>query len=99
MIGTLGRTDVTLEAKRADALDGGHFDVAVSRATLPPEEWLAVGARLVRPRGSVWVLLAQGDAPAHAGCVVDETLSYEDASTGGTKRLVRYTCSAKGGAA
>jgi 16S rRNA (guanine527-N7)-methyltransferase len=89
-IGALGRTDVALEPKRADALERGKFDVAVSRATLPPEEWLAVGASLVRPGGSVWVLLAQGAPPSHPGCAAAETLAYDDQSTGAKKKLVRY---------
>jgi len=88
-IGLLGAS-VTLEAKRHDALAARSFDVAVSRATFPPEEWLAVGASLVKPGGSVWVLLAQGDAPSLDGWAVAETLAYEDASTGAKKRLVRY---------
>jgi len=96
VLGALGRTDVLLEPKRAAALAHGEADVAISRATLPPEEWLAVGASLVRPGGSVWVLLAQGPAPALAGWRARDTLAYDDASTGGKKRLVRYV--AEGGA-
>jgi 16S rRNA (guanine527-N7)-methyltransferase len=37
------------------------FDVAFSRATLAPEKWLALGTRLVRPGGRVFVL-ATADA-------------------------------------
>ena len=33
-----------------------RFDVATSRATFPPEVWLALGRRLVRPGGRVFVL-------------------------------------------
>jgi 16S rRNA (guanine527-N7)-methyltransferase len=90
VIGTLGRTDVALRAERADRLPRGAFDVAISRATFPPPEWLALGADLVRPGGSVWVLLAQDDPPADARCAIAETLAYDDASTGAKKRLVRY---------
>jgi 16S rRNA (guanine527-N7)-methyltransferase len=32
------------------------FDAAISRATLPPEKWLPLGLRLVRPGGRVFVL-------------------------------------------
>ena len=32
------------------------FDIAISRATLAPEKWLALGTRLVRPGGRVFVL-------------------------------------------
>ena len=90
IIGLLRRTDVRLEPVRADKLARGRFDVAISRATLPPPEWLKVGAGLVRPGGSVWVLLAQEPPPERPGCVVAETLAYADASTGAQKRLVRY---------
>jgi 16S rRNA (guanine527-N7)-methyltransferase len=45
-------------AKEIAAGQTAAFDVAVSRATLPPEEWLALGARLVRPGGRVFVLAA-----------------------------------------
>jgi 16S rRNA (guanine527-N7)-methyltransferase len=42
------------------------FDAALSRATLAPQKWLALGARLVRPGGRVFVLAASdalGDLP------------------------------------
>lgn len=52
---------------RGEELAGRElFDVAVSRATLPPPEWLALGARLA-PEGRVWVLLAQGEPPERPG--------------------------------
>ena len=90
IIGLLRRTDVRLEPVRADKLARGRFDVAISRATLPPAEWLKVGAGLVRPGGSVWVLLAQESPPERRGCETAETLAYADGSTGAPKRLVRY---------
>jgi 16S rRNA (guanine527-N7)-methyltransferase len=34
----------------------GAFDVAISRATLAPAKWLALGCRLVRPDGRVFIL-------------------------------------------
>ena len=37
------------------------FDVAISRATLAPQKWLALGARLVRPAGRLFAL-ATADA-------------------------------------
>jgi 16S rRNA (guanine527-N7)-methyltransferase len=39
------------------------FDVAISRATLAPEKWLALGARLVRPGGRLFVLAAADALP------------------------------------
>lgn len=39
-----------------------RFDVATSRATFAPEVWLALGRRLVRPGGRVFVLTVPGTA-------------------------------------
>jgi 16S rRNA (guanine527-N7)-methyltransferase len=39
-----------------------RFDVATSRATFAPEVWLALGRRLVRPGGRVFVLTVPGKA-------------------------------------
>ena len=58
---------VALENRRgeelADELAGAasqRFDVATSRATFAPEAWLALGRRLVRPGGRVFVLTVPG---------------------------------------
>jgi 16S rRNA (guanine527-N7)-methyltransferase len=61
---------VALEARRAEELAGqvaadrprGPFDVATSRATFAPETWLALGRRLVRPGGRVFILTVPGTA-------------------------------------
>jgi 16S rRNA (guanine527-N7)-methyltransferase len=68
---------------------GERFDVAVSRATLPPPEWLELGARLA-PEGDVWVLLAQAATPALAGWRVVEDLAYRWPLTARERRAVRY---------
>jgi 16S rRNA (guanine527-N7)-methyltransferase len=60
---------VQLHAVRAEALLSTHaarFDVAMSRATLPPVEWLALGERLVRPGGRVLALVRSGGPTAPA---------------------------------
>ena len=55
-----------LAAQRTGKLPGataavsGPFDVATSRATFAPEAWLALGRRLVRPGGRVFVLTVPG---------------------------------------
>jgi 16S rRNA (guanine527-N7)-methyltransferase len=66
---------VALEARRGEALAdeleaspagpvvaaaSPRFDVATSRATFAPEAWLALGRRLVRPGGRVFVLTVPG---------------------------------------
>lgn len=89
-IGMLARTDIALDARPAAELPHGAFDVAISRATFPPEEWLALGASLVKPGGVVWLFLAQDAAPVSPRASIDAMLAYDDASTGAKKRLVRY---------
>jgi len=59
---------VSVEARRAEALAAAapaSFDVAVSRAAMPPPSWLALGARLVRAGGRVFLFALAGEAPAH----------------------------------
>ena len=60
---------VTLETRRGEELaeeladrPRERFDVATSRATFAPEVWLALGQRLVRPGGWVFVLTVPGTA-------------------------------------
>jgi 16S rRNA (guanine527-N7)-methyltransferase len=60
---------------RSRLLPGWSHDVAVSRATFSPDEWLKEGARLARHR--VWVLLARAAPPALAGWRVLEHIDYE----------------------
>ncbi len=67
---------VQLHALRAEALLATHaarFDVAMSRATLPPAEWLALGERLVRTGGRVLALVRIGGPTASA----DRRHSYD----------------------
>jgi 16S rRNA (guanine527-N7)-methyltransferase len=51
---------------RVESLPHKDYDVASSRATFPPEEWLAVGRDLVGPSGTVVLFLS---APAPPGLV------------------------------
>jgi 16S rRNA (guanine527-N7)-methyltransferase len=60
---------VQLRAVRAEALlpaQAARFDAAISRATLPPAEWLALGERFVRPGGRVLALVRTGGPSAAA---------------------------------
>ena len=63
ILGRLRRADVTLVTGRGESLAEGSFDVAISRATLAPEAWEALGKRLVRSGGEVWVLLGEEASP------------------------------------
>ena len=85
VIGLLGRTDITLVPKRGDALAKAAFDVAISRATLPPDEWLALGRTLVVPGGDVWLFLAEGEAPPGA----KEEIAWTE-PPGKKRRLARH---------
>ena len=82
VIGTLGlasRVEV-LERRGEQVLEeGARFDAAISRATLAPAEWLALGARLA-PGGDVVVLLAREAEPEDAGCDISWRAPYRTAS-------------------
>jgi 16S rRNA (guanine527-N7)-methyltransferase len=89
-IGLARKVDVL--RTRGDALADTKpaFDVALSRATLAPGVWAPLGARLVRPGGAVWVLLAKEDAPDVAGLERQESVEYAWPNTGARRRAVRY---------
>lgn len=87
-VGELGLGNVRVERARSDALAAGAWDVAVSRATLPPAEWLAEGARLATQ--AVWVLLARGDAPELDGWGVARDARYRWPLGGAERRAVCF---------
>jgi 16S rRNA (guanine527-N7)-methyltransferase len=91
VVGGAGRADVAIERTRGEQLAGRRaWDVALSRATLPPQQWLDLGVSLGAPGGSVWVLLAKEDAPKHARAAVDADVAYAWPLTGVPRRAVRY---------
>jgi 16S rRNA (guanine527-N7)-methyltransferase len=65
------------------------FDVAISRATLPPPGWLALGTELAG-EGEVWLLLARDEPPVRAGWAVRDDLRYRWPFTGADRRAVRF---------
>lgn len=73
---------------RSETLAAKEWDVAVARATMPPEEWLAEGSRLARD--NVWLLLARADAPTHARWELDVELRFEWPLTHRERRVLRY---------
>jgi 16S rRNA (guanine527-N7)-methyltransferase len=98
VIGSLNRLDVTLEGKTGEGLAferQGAWDVALSRATLPPTTWLSLAERLLTREGSAWVFLARESAPILGGMTESDTLNYAWPLTGARRRLIRYE---KGGA-
>lgn len=87
-VGTLGLSHVTVLERRSDAIAAGAAEVAVSRATFSPEEWLREGARLATR--SVWVLLARGAAPEHAGFRLAREVRYHWPLTGVERRALEF---------
>ncbi len=87
-VGALGLGNVDVRRARSDALPSDAWDVAVSRATLAPADWLVEGARLATR--SVWVLLARAEPPALDEWRVEQDISYSWPLTGAARRAVRY---------
>jgi 16S rRNA (guanine527-N7)-methyltransferase len=73
---------------RSEDLPDSSWEVAVSRATLPPAQWLAEGTRLARH--AVWVLLGQAEAPSSAGWRVAADVHYELPLTRVQRRALCY---------
>lgn len=58
------RLDVSVEPIRLEAIDPARlFDVAVSRATFDPPEWVERGASLVAPGGVLLAMLSEHQPP------------------------------------
>ncbi len=87
-LGRLGRTEVRVERRRSGELPARNWDIAVSRATLPPAEWLTEGARLAKQ--AVWVLLARSGPPSLEGWHVHHDLGYRWPLTQAERRAVLF---------
>jgi len=90
-IGATGRTDISVVREHGQTVaETVHapFDVAISRATLPPAEWLELGLRLA-PR--VWVLLAREEPPTSLQAHTSKDAPYTWPATGAQRRAVLYT--------
>lgn len=87
--GVLARPDITVSRSRSDEFSAGSCDVAVSRATLPPPEWLQEGARLATR--AVWLLLAKAAVPDLDGRSVLADIAYSWPLTGAQRRAVCVT--------
>ena len=85
-VGSLGRPDIAVSRTRSDEFPSSSCEVAVSRATLPPPEWLQEGARLAT--GSVWLLLAKAGVPELSGRQILADISYQWPLTGVDRRAV-----------
>lgn len=94
VIGSLDRRDVELVGERVESVGaarGVSWDVAISRATLAPAEWISVGLSLAP---SVWVLLAKDEPPVTAAARAVEEHAYAWPLTNASRRAVRYVAAA-----
>ncbi len=87
-IAACGREDILLVGERGEATRdrGKRFDIAISRATLAPAEWLALGRELILENGTVWVLLAKLEEPG----TPLEQIDYTWPMTGVARHALRY---------
>ncbi len=92
----VGGLDLAARARVAEAkvdparptVPGGPFDVALSRATLAPDEWLRVGLALA-PR--VLVLTAQDPPSAPPGAAREPSIEYRLPSSGAPRRITGFS--------
>jgi 16S rRNA (guanine527-N7)-methyltransferase len=87
VVGTVGRADIAIERGRGEDLRG-PWDVALSRATLAPPAWLAMGAKLAP---ATWVLLAKDEPPVLDGLTASDDVTYEWPETNATRRAICYS--------
>jgi len=85
-VGSLARADISVSRARSDAFPAASCEVAVSRATLPPPEWVAEGARLATSR--LWLLLAKAGPPEVGTRRVIADVRYQWPLTGAERRAV-----------
>ena len=89
--GAAGRPDIEVERVRGEALRGRRaWDVALSRATLGADAWLALGTELAAPGGAVWVLLAKDAPPSHSRAEIEIDRAYTWPLTGAARRALLY---------
>jgi 16S rRNA (guanine527-N7)-methyltransferase len=89
VVGTLGRTDIAIAREKGDATAARAeaFDVAISRATLPPPAWVPLGLRLAPV---TWVLLAREEPPTIEGARIEDDIAYAWPLGSAARRAVRY---------
>jgi len=88
-LGLAART--TVLEQRVDTakpvVEGAPFDIALSRATFSPEQWLSIGATLA---SEVWVLTAGSQVQALGTLRLDRRLDYEVPSSGAPRSILVY---------
>jgi len=86
-VGTLGGS-VNVVRGRVEEHPEQSASVAISRATLAPDDWLAAGARVATDE--VWVLLAREAPPRRAGWAQCRDLSFEWPLTRKARRAAAF---------
>ena len=84
-------TSTLVVRERAEGFGLRGFDVAASRATFPPEDWLGMGMGLVRPDGLVLVFAGQDWRSGSSSVHSHAAFSYVTAS--GRRRWIGAFCS------
>lgn len=79
----------TVLARRLEECALADFDVAGSKATFPPAEWLVRGSKLVAPSGFVAVFVGAEVPDPTAGLMMGRKLEYS-AGPGRARALVSY---------
>lgn len=69
------------------SVEGMPFDVALSRATFAPKQWLSIGAELAR---EVWVLTAGAEVSPPDGIRLARRLDYEVPSSGAPRSILAF---------
>lgn len=85
--GSVDLPRVEVKRARAQELGGRSWDVAVSRATFEPTEWLRQGDSLA---DELWLLLARAEPPQLEGWQAVLDVSYEWPLTAAARRAVKY---------
>ncbi len=96
-LASVGRTDLVIIRGKGEELpafkgdENAGFDVAISRATLAPPDWLSLGERLATKAGSVWVLTAREVAPGNRPSLnIQEARTYAWPGSGVERTATRY---------
>jgi len=87
VVGTLG-VGAHVVRGRVEELSERTASVAISRATLAPEDWLAAGTRVATDE--VWILLAREAPPEALGWILCRDLSFEWPLTRKARRAAAF---------
>jgi len=91
VVGTVNRADIELVRDRGEGVAEkrpNDWDVAISRATLPPASWIPLGLKLAP---EAWALVAKADPPEIPGAAAREQVKYVWPLTKAARRVIRYT--------